>query len=216
MKSLCLVDTSTLRHLDDIEIARKDAKFWLWQEFDTWVSQVVCDEIIRQTKRFRSSAAMVTRKAKGRTWQFNQPAAQYRAALVKANESKPMTNRTAILNGHNEGELANLLAGLDAVRGPARTPVRHVIYLTDDVPAQRFATDVFDSFKIACLWNSYDFLLYLFFRHRQHIALEEAKNAIRDLHSATHAGGMPEDATTKLQGYVSRLEAIDFFLGHLS
>jgi hypothetical protein len=92
----------------------------------------------------------------------------------------------------------------------ARNSARQIIFLTDELkivrPGVGFIWRVFDTYPIGLVWNSLDFLLYLFFRHRRFL-YSQAEVAIRDVN--TRIGGSSDMATKRLTDYTKRLKCID-------
>jgi hypothetical protein len=79
----------------------------------------------------------------------------------------------------DRGERHNCGVALDAVRGGRH---RQVIFLTDDHKAiKQYVQPIFETFPLGCVWSSYDFVLYLFMRHRTRTTPDEVKTVFRDI-----------------------------------
>lgn len=215
MRSVCFVDTCTLINLRGIKVARKDVRLWLWDEFDVVVSGAVAGEIRNHLEDMGPNGRIVSRKAERCTWTFGTRVSQYEDALKRILGHASIPEQTSIFDSKNIGELHNLLASIDAVRDSRPGAIRHVVFLSDDEKAKKFIDPVFQTFQTGCVWSSHDLMLYLFFRHRRRIGVDQAESVVRTLNAVASSGADNDKWTRKLHQYVQRLKAIDDFLANL-
>ena len=202
---LCVVDTCSLIHMRDIQIAQKDLRLWLWGEFCVKVSEEICNEIQKHKVRAKGGIRSKCNKAK---WEFKVSVGTIEEAFLEPFGFDVESTK-------NRGERHNCCVALDAVM---RGEHRHVIFLTDELkaidpnrkgPMQR----IFEEFPIGCIWSSLDFILYLFIRHRRRFPKHLAEAALHTVNACI--GGRWEVAQKRLVEYNRRLRQIDNTLSRL-
>jgi len=200
---ICIPDTNTLIHLRDVEIAGRNARLWLWDEFEVRVGGVIPQEAARhpnlmqgQLRKKLEHSVIVLKLQQDRMEQ---------GFLGPLGMSLSQTN--------DMGERQNCSVALQLV---IQNGARQVIFLTDELrivyPETGFVKQLFDSYPLGWLWNSLDFLLYLYLRQRR-FTYEEAENAVRTVNA--RIGGKQTVAIDRLKTYIQRLQCIDAARQHL-
>lgn len=204
-KLACVVDTSVLRHWKGIRLNDLSLDGWLEREFTVHTSEAIIDEITNQERVWGSEAKRARKKARQWLWNLTYPA-QLELALLSH-----FVDKTEINIDKNAGERRNFCATVDLVR---KDECRHVIFLIDDERAvEGFLRNAFNTFRVACIWNSLDFVLYLYIRHKRSMSLPLAKNVVRDVISNfTKDAANISKLQWKLTDYHMRLETISFAL----
>ena len=196
MKPLCVVDTCSLIYLSEIELAKRSLHRWLFDEFEVVYSQLVWEnEIQAHFDQMGSDGARLRQRNAGaqRVWEMAS-ANQYEQALFNSFSRieqvgqcdkcrQPIWREREVkidlASDRDKGERHNCGVALDAVRGGKH---RQVIFLTDDHNAIRqYVQPIFETFPLGCVWSSYDFVLYLFMRHRTRTTPDEIKTVFRDI-----------------------------------
>lgn len=203
---VCLPDTTSLIHLRDIIISGRDARLWMWDEFEVKVS----DEIQREVDRHR------TRHLAGR---HRLMPGQLGGKISRSSETlllglEPMEQSFLeplgfSLNPHDDlGERHSCQLGIQLI---TRNAARLVIFLTDELKIMRenigFVKVLFDTYPIGMVWNSLDFLLYLHLRHPNRFLYTQAEAVIRDVNILI--GGTTHVQVDRLANYTKRLRHID-------
>ena len=219
VKPLCVVDTCSLIYLSEIELARRPLHRWLWAEFSVRYSRAVWDEIRRHMTKMGKDAKAIKRN--GENYIVNLSTA---VTLERALFAPPFLRNTQVgqckickrpIFGYREfspdlaseqdrGERHNCCISLDIVM---RGDYRQVIFLTDDQRAiTNYVAPVLETFPLGNLWLSHDFVLYLFMRHRNRIARDDAKAAIRDVNAKAAGSGFSGGSTKAQQEWTQRLK----------
>lgn len=194
MKPLCIVDTYSLIYLSEITVARRSLHKWLWDEFNVAYSAAVWDEIQYHLAKMGRDGRVMKRGGHQYVWPLSAVVTFERILFAQPFERevetgfckqcrRPKFDKKPFLPNlgkeEDKGERHNCCVALDAVMGGNH---RQMVFLTDDHNAIRdYAGPVFETFPIGCTWTSYDFVLYLFVRHRKRITQEEVKNALWDI-----------------------------------
>lgn len=197
----CVVDTSVLRHWKGIQLNDLPLDGWLNREFNVHTSEMILVEITNQERRWGSGAKHAKKEARQWTWKLRYPE-QLELALLSQ-----FVDKSDINTDKNAGERRNFCATVDLVR---KDECRHVIFLTDDEKSVKyFLGNAFDTFRVACIWNSLDFVLYLYVRHKRSMSLPRVKNVVRDLISNfTKDAANGSKLQWKLTDYYMRLEKL--------
>jgi len=194
---ICVPDTSSLIHLRDVEIAGRNARLWLWDEFEVHIGDAIRVEAARhadlmrgQLKRKLLRSVMSLQPDKDRMEQgFMEPLNIYLGPL------------------DDLGERDNCSVALQSV---IRNKACQVIFLIDELRIMRtrtgFVKSLFDCYPIGLVWNSLDFLLYLYLRHKRFLYIL-AENAVRTVNA--RIGGQPEVMEQRLSTYIRQLRCID-------
>lgn len=196
---VCVPDTNVFVHLRDIKLSNRDACLWLWDEFDIKVS----DEIPREVQTFASRDSVLTPTSiKNR---LNRSIISLKEDLAKMENCFFAPLNVFFTKSADLGERKNSLLSLQLV---ANNSVRYLIFLTDELKTTRptgFIGNTFDTYRVGTVWNSLDFLLYLYFRQPR-ITFLEVKAAIRDVNSRIK--GEAVEAGARLVKYNKRLDTI--------
>ena len=200
-KLFCIVDTSSLRHWKNLELSRKSLDRWLKKEFNVRVSESVKNEVNDQKDHWKNEAKRIMKLVQDSQHSLSDPEVFEKALLsCFVNNNKLNTKKGA-------GERRNFCVTVDLVR---KDECSHVIFLTDDFAAiKEFIKKAFGTFCVSCIWSSYDFILYLFFRYNNIISFQDAQNAIINL----TANMKPKKVESKKwvkqrQEYLNRLQII--------
>ncbi len=194
---ICVPDTSSLIHLRDIEIAGKDARLWLWDEFEVRIEGIITQEAARH-------ADLMKGQLKGKL-QRAVTSLQFQQKKMEQGFMEPL----GLSFGPSDdlGERHNCSIALQSV---IRNEARQVIFLIDELrimhPKNGFVKCLFDCYPIGSVWNSLDFLLYLYLRHKRFI-YEVAEHAVRTVN--TKIGGTPDVMGSRLVSYIERLQCIN-------
>jgi hypothetical protein len=218
MKPLCIVDTSSLIHLREITIRNRSLHRWLWDEFRVAYSRTVWDEIGRNLAKMGRDAKVIKRNGKEYVWPLPMAATYERILFGHPIEREVEAGRCRkcgqlILRRQSfepdlnveedRGERHNCCVALNAVMGGH---YRQVIFLTDDYRAVRdYADPIFGAFPLGSVWSSYDFVLYLFVRHRQRFPRAEVENVLRDVTAHTARSGFADHTQKAQQRWMRRL-----------
>lgn len=203
---LCVVDTNSLIHMRDIQIARKDLGLWLWQEFTVKVSDTIIEEI-QSPRKYRPSRH-VQRQCTKSKWTFQNQIDKLENAFLQ-----PFYPN--VEGDKNKGELHNCCVALEAVLSDK---YRQVIFLTNELnsidPDQNgFIFRIFDTFPVARIWSSLHFILYLFLRHRKDFPLHKARDVLRDVNLRMR--GKEDVVPDRLIAFDNKLKQIDRTLSQL-
>jgi len=152
----------------------------------------------------------IRRRAQQNTRPLSGTIGQYHDAFSRIETEFKIRNIESL--GLDSGELHNFYVALDVIRHGLHG---YVIYLTDDEPAEAFASDWLRPVRIGCVWSSHDFILYLFMRHRSRIPADEAKEAMRTVNANASCGSETDKWILKLRDYVNRLNIVDHLLSNL-
>lgn len=220
MKPLCIVDTNSLIYLSEITVGNRSLRRWLWDEFRVAYSRTVWDEIGRNLTKMGRDAKAIKRDGERYVWPlptivtyeralFGQPIEREVEAgrcrkcgqlILKRQSFEPDLNVEK-----DRGERHNCCVALNAVMGGR---YRQVIFLTDDYRAVRdYANPMFATFPLGSVWSSYDFVLYLFVRHRQRFPRAEVENVLRDVTAYAARSGFADHTQKAQQRWVRRLRA---------
>lgn len=198
--TICVPDTNSLIHLRNVIVMNRDACLWLWDEFEIKVAEKIRDEI--RDKNAHNPALKVgsidgklTKSITG--LDFNLELMEKCFLEKFAIEFKPDRD----LGERNNSQVALQLI----VKGNAQ----NVIFLTDELKCVRknegFVWKIFESYPIGTIWNSLDFLLYLYFRHKRFL-YDQALDAIRNVNQKI--GGKDAEIQNRLVKYSKSLKLI--------
>lgn len=195
---ICVPDTNALVHLRSVSVAGRDACLWLWDEFEVRVG----DQIPREVQNMagnKMAPGQIGGKLRSSVVQLDHALARMEGCFLE-----PLGIRFAA--DEDMGERMNSQLALQLM---ARNSARHIIFLTDELKIMRpnigFVWKVFNTYPIGLVWNSLDFLLYLFFRHARFL-YQQAEDAIRDMN--IKIGGNTEARLARLTDYNRRLSSI--------
>lgn len=198
---VCLPDTNSLIHLRGVIIANKSACLWLWDEFEVQISDEIPQELQNNAARNPDLVVReIARKVPG--------------SVVALKADLQLTERCFLKpigvefdNNRDLGERKNTQLAFQSI---ARNLTRQTIFLTNERkavdPNTGFVYKTFSNYPLGVIWNSLDFLLYLYFRHKR-ILLEHAADAMRQVN--LRMGGQAEVAGKRLTAYTKRLGVID-------
>lgn len=198
---VCIPDTNSLIHLRDVEIRGKDARLCLWDEFEVQISSTIQDEANRHQDLLKGQLKGKIRKS---------------IAPITHRDSTEQAiwdplQRTFQNTEADLGERDNVLLAFQLiVQGKAR----QVIFLTDELKITRrhlggpsgFIRHLFDTYPLGLVWNSLDFLAYMYLRHKQ-FPLEKAENAIRTVNA--RIGGKQEETIKRLTHYIRSVKGLE-------
>lgn len=220
MKPLCIVDTNSLIYLREITIRNRSLHRWLWDEFRVAYSRTVWDEIGRNLAKMGQDAKAIKRDGERYVWPLPTVVTYERALFGQPIEREVEAGRCRkcgqlILKKQSfdpdlgvekdRGERHNCCVALDVVMGGH---YRQVVFLTDDYKAVRdYAYPVFQTFPLGSIWSSYDFILYLFVRHRPRILQSEVKAALKDVTVHAAGSGFADHTQQAQQQWIQRLGA---------
>ena len=194
---VCVPDTSSLIYLRDIEIVGRNARLWLWDEFDVRVGSTIMQETARHPDLMQGQL-----KKKLQRSVMSLRLHQYK---MEQGFMEPLDISLGPLD--DLGERSNCSVALTSV---IRNETRQVIFLIDELRIMRpdtgFVKCLFDCYPIGLVWNSLDFLLYLYLRHMR-FPYRAAENAIQIVN--TRIGGSRETIENRLSMYVRHLRCID-------
>jgi hypothetical protein len=188
---ICIPDTNTLIRLASIEILRRGAHLWLWDEFEVKVGNEIPHE------------ARYLGQIKGK---LNQSIIQLPYELAKMETIfLGLLGLYVDPTNKNLGERKNCQVALQLV---TQKLACQVIFITDEIRIVEtgFLKDVFKSYPIGHIWNSLDFILYLYLKHKR-FDYETAKLIIRDVNSWIR--GTDDLMQKRLKDYLERLNYID-------
>ncbi len=167
----CIADSNSIQFLSSVQLARRDSWLWLCDDFDLHVSNEVAREVGAAASPVRSPIKRWVRR--------------HALAIDLKSYERALDNAGIQHNGLHPGELANLRLGLALVVG--RPSCGIVVLLTDDENALQFACQRPELNGTSIRWRSHDVILYTYIRHHDRITLDDAKAALRDVHSmASH------------------------------
>lgn len=207
-KVFCIVDTSALRHWKKLELSRKSLDRWLKKEFNVRVSESVKNEVNDQQDHWIDGAKRIMKLVQDSQHYLSDPEVFEKALLSH------FLNNDNLNIKEGAGERRNFCVTIDLVRC---YKCRHAIFLTDDYKAvNNFLESAFFTFRVSCIWSSYDFILYLFFRHNNIISLKDAQNAIRSLTAnMIPRGGSKSKWLNKEKKYLDGLQIIAYAMEKL-
>lgn len=220
MKPLCIVDTNSLIYLSEITIRNRSLHRWLWDEFRVAYSRTVWDEIGRNLAKMGQDAKVIKRDGDQHIWPLSTVVTYERTLFGQLMErevevgrcrkcGQPILRRQSFEPNldveKDRGERHNCCVALNAVM---EGRYRQVIFLTDDYRAVRdYADPIFGTFPLGSIWTSYDFVLYLFVRHRQRFPRAEVENVLRDVTAHAASSGFADHAQKAQQRWAQRLGA---------
>jgi hypothetical protein len=190
---ICIPDTNTLIFLAKIEILGRGAHLWLWDEFEVKVGDMIPHEAryLGQIKGKLNRSAI----------QLSEDELIRRENIFLGRLNLPVDPAMEDL-----GERKNCQVSLQLI---IQKRAGQVIFLTDElriVKKTGFLGKVFDAYPIGNIWNSLDFILYLYLRY-QRFSYEIAKVKIIDVNALI--GGNAQEKITRLNEYMQRFEAIN-------
>lgn len=194
---VCIPDTNSLIHLRDVEISGRDARLWLWDEFEVRVSSTIPQEAARHPNLMRGQLKRkLARSAVSPAFDLARMEQSFLTPLGISFESES-----------DLGERDNCSVALQMV---IQNNARQVIFLTDELRIVRnrggFVKQLFEAYPIGMVWNSLDFLLYLYLRQWR-FSYGEAKNAVRTVNA--RIGGPQDQVVNRLVTYTQHLQSID-------
>ena len=222
---ICIPDTNALIHLRGITVARRDACQWLWDEFDVKVSE----EIPREAKNHQNKMPgglfkKLDRSTEKLHLELDKMEKGFLASLGKSfNTLDDIGERhnsqlgLQLIIRNTARQVIFLTDEIKIVRDnsqfslllSARNAVRQVTFRTDEARILKedvgFVKLLFDTYPIGRVWNTLDFLLYLYLRHTK-FNEQEAEDALRTVN--TWIGGKNEVMTQRLVAYTRRLKCI--------
>jgi|SRR3990170_5299464 len=164
IRPLCIVDTSALMNLREIECNNEPIYRLLWKEFEVRFSSDVNGEIARHRTQVMPQAEECINKV-----HYVKRIDILEERLIGLSSSS-----------RHIGERHNLCVAFDLFE----KQLRHSVFLTDDVAARRgFIDEFFRIFNIGRVWSSLDLILYLFLRQHRVFSLSAAENALRDVNA---------------------------------
>jgi hypothetical protein len=218
VRSLCIVDTCSLVYLSEITVANRPLHRWLWDEFKVFYSAAVWDEIQRHLTKMGRDARSIKKDGQRYKWPLPTIVTCERALFAQPFEReletgfcrqcrRPKLAKRSFAPDldieENKGERHNCCVALDAVM---KGDYRQVIFLTDDYKAVRdYAGPVFEVFPLGHIWSSYDFVLYLFVRHRQRFPRAEAEAVLRDITARAAGSGVADHSQQAQEQWMRRL-----------
>lgn len=197
---VCLPDTNSLIHLRGVVVANKSACLWLWDEFEIQISDQIPQELQNNAARNPDlEVREITRKVL--------------ASVVALKSNLEVTERCFLqpigIEFKDDCDLGERKNTQLAFQSIAQNQTRQTIFLTDErkavEPATGFVYKAFGSYPLGVIWNSLDFLLYLYFRHKR-IQFQQAEDALREVNARIQ--GKPEVAVERLTAYNKRLKII--------
>ena len=194
----CIADTNSIQFLSQVQLARRQSWYWLRDDFNVCVSDVVSSEI-------NHPANPMNRTIK--TWARNS------SVKVDLNACKRAFSNAKI-DPPDDGEFSSLYLGLTLVR---RRPSRGlVVFLSDDERALSFAK-LRPEFRATTIrWRSHDAILYTYIRHHARIGLRDAQIALRDVHALASNRSRGPKWDDLLGKYLLSLEDAFKILQHLN
>jgi hypothetical protein len=195
---VCVPDTNSLIHLRDVEISGRDARLWLWDEFEVRVGPTIPQEAARHHDLMRGQLKRkLERSVVPPAFDLDRIEQSFLAPLGISFETED-----------DLGERNNYSVALQLV---VQNNARQIIFLTDELRVVRerggFVKLLFDAYPIGMLWNSLDFLLYLYLRQRR-FGYSEAESAVRTVNA--RIGGPQDQVANRLVTYTQHLQSIDF------
>ncbi len=226
MKPVCIVDTSSLINLSDVQLAHRSLHSWLWDEFEVRFSKAVLDEIRRHQRDMGRNRRRDWERYVYRYDTINTCERVLFSSLTRLVEAgrcrrcnqaiwREQSFEPDLDSPQDKGERHNCCVSLNIVRdGNFR---RQVIYLTDDQRAVRdYVKPVFDVFPLGTIWSSLDFVLYIFVRHRPRIVLDAVLATLRDVNAKGVGGNNTSPSLARrLTIYRNRAEHIDRLLAQM-
>lgn len=237
MKNLCIVDTSSLIYLSEIELANKPLHRWLWDEFKVIYSETVWIEIQRHLGDMGQDAKILRKKGSQCLWplpvmltyektifaSFYRQIEVGKCAKCKRPFFEDRLFEPNLDQQEDQGERHNCCIALNAVLTSQQ--YGQVVFLTDDHRAIRdYVAPLFRDFPLGSIWTSQDLVLYLFMKRRRRIPPDAAQNALRDIVAkATQTlRSQPEEFVHKakqewivrLNTYQKRVRRVDTVLSH--
>ncbi len=167
----CIADADSISYLSDVDLAKRKSLHWLRDDFDVRLSNVVSDEI-NLAPPFRVNRAVKRWAREGAT---KVDLKAYKRALSNAGVEHV---------GVHDGELSNFRLGLTLVlQQPSRGLV---VYLSDDGRGRSFADERPEISATSVRWRSHDVILYAYIRHHARITVQQAKDALHNVHSLAY------------------------------
>jgi hypothetical protein len=197
---VCLPDTNSLIHLRGVIVANRSACLWLWDEFEVQISDEIPQELQNNA-------------ARNPDLEVREIARKVPASVVALKADLQLTERCFLHpigvefdDDYDLGERKNTQLAFQSI---AQNQARQTIFLTDErkalEPETGFVYRVFNNYPLGIIWNSMDFLLYLYFRHKR-IQFQEAEDALREVNGRML--GKPEVMAQRLTTYNKRLDLI--------
>lgn len=200
---ICIPDTCALIHLRDIEIIGRDARLWIWDEFEVRVAPTILDEVNRHPNLMKGQL-----KGKIKRSISDMPFSREQIEQIFL---APLDVTFGQLD--DLGERDNCSVALQLI---TKNHARQIIFLTDELgimhPEHGFLKKLFDSYPIGMVWNSLDFLLYLYLRQKR-FPFDEAQYALRTVN--TNIGGKVEIVTQRIVRYTRHLRHIESARRHM-
>lgn len=198
---VCIPDTNALVHLRYVDVTGRNACLWLWEEFDVKVGS----EVPRELQDIGARNPQLAPGEIGGRLSRAVEELEFDLARLESCFLDPINIQFD--DDRDLGERINTQLALQLV---ARNSARCIIFLTDELKIMRpntgFVRAVFNTYPIGLVWNSLDYLLYLFFRHRRFL-YPLAEDAIRDVNS--RIGGHGDALAARLTDYTKRLRTIN-------
>ena len=194
---VCVPDTNSLIHLREVEIAGRDARLWLWDEFEVRVGSTIPQEAARHPDLMRGQLKRkLERSVVSPAFDLNRIEQSFLTPLGISVEAE-----------NDMGERDNCSVALQLI---IQNNARQVIFLTDELRIVRdqggFVKQLFDAYPIGLLWNSLDFLVYLYLRQWR-FRYSEAESAVRTVNA--RIGGPQDQVANRLVTYTQHLQSID-------
>lgn len=197
---VCLPDTNVLIHLRGVNVSNKSACLWLWDEFEVQISDEIPQELQNNT-------------ARNPDLEVREIARKVPSSVVPLKANLQLMERCFLQqigiqfnDSYDLGERKNIQLAFQLI---AQNQTRQTIFLTDELkaihPITGFVSKTFEHYRLGIIWNSLDFLLYLYFRHKR-IQFQDAQDAIREVNA--RIGGQAEVAVERLTAYNKRLSII--------
>jgi hypothetical protein len=180
IKPLCIVDTSALMNLQEIECQNAPLYKLLWKEFDIRISADVNHEIARH----RTQGMPQEVECLNKVHHINH-IDRLEERLIGRNPSSK-----------NKGERRNICVAFNLFENQ----LKHAVFLTDDLAARRgFVDEFFAIFQIGRVWSSLDLILYLFLRQHGVFPVAAAESALRDVNAQIARNQNPQTNPTKTE-----------------
>lgn len=153
-RAVCIIDTSSIINLDDIQLARQDVLFYLRSFFDVRVCGTIREELDRHRNLVSSREVSY--------WPSFLSKRRYIPSILTDDESVIgpfFTSPPLFDNAENAGEYGNARVALELLM---MRQVGHTLFVTDDQRAYNsFLGTMQGAFPGVRMWTSADVILYL-------------------------------------------------------
>jgi hypothetical protein len=202
-RTACIIDTSSIINLDDIQLARQDVLFYLRCFFDVRVCGTIRDELERHRNLVSSREVSY--------WPRFLSSRRYAPNVLIDDRSVigPFYTSAPLFDGvENAGEYGNARVALELL---LTEQIAHTLFITDDQRAcNSFLALMQGAFPGIKLWSSADVILYLgaVFLNQKKVRFEDVRSALRDVYAATGRSKPWEQITQAEKESIIRKQAV--------